>query len=162
MYVVKVEIFYKDGLRSICINHREMEGTAILEDKPVEKWFCPITGRASWKGQTGHLLFYFPEGRHCPSSDRLPANAVRSRCQRRFYRRTRLQFYRRNRLLCHNAAHGLPQTGRLRRTSLNARFRSPLFLFSNQFMKCCLLYTDTEQFHRLFQFFHCRVCRRNP
>lgn len=50
MYVVKVEIFYKDGLRSICINHREMEGTAILEDKPVEKWFCPITGRASWKG----------------------------------------------------------------------------------------------------------------
>lgn len=50
MYVVKVEIFYKDGLRSICINHREMEGTAILEDKPVEKWFCPIKGRASWKG----------------------------------------------------------------------------------------------------------------
>lgn len=50
MYVVKVEIFYKDGLRSICINHRAMEGTAILEDKPVEKWFCPITGRASWKG----------------------------------------------------------------------------------------------------------------
>ena len=37
MYVVKVEIFYKDGLRSICINHRAMEGTAILEDKPVEK-----------------------------------------------------------------------------------------------------------------------------
>lgn len=50
MSVVKVEIFYKDGLRSICINHREMEGTAILKDKPIAEWFGPISGRASWKG----------------------------------------------------------------------------------------------------------------
>ena len=50
MSVVKVEVFYKDGLCSICINHREMEGTTILKDKPIAEWFGPIAGRASWKG----------------------------------------------------------------------------------------------------------------
>ena len=131
-----------------------------LHDVPAV--FGPVHLYRAEQIQTGYLLFYLPEGRHCSSPDRLPANAVRSRCQRCFYRRARLQFHRRNRLLCHNAAHCLPQTERLRGTSLNARLRSPYVLFSDQFMQRCLLYTDTEQFHRLFQFFHCRVCRRNP